>query len=232
MRIKIKIYSTKTSWFPLVPKVADFDPVFPTKDGVKRYDDRAAAKALNLPYITHGGSDDDVVRSVASIFFHGIAGWLEDNSTASPIPEKLRPRLDRKIKKDEYSICRIDISPRVVDGKHSAKIRISTDDNFAVQEELWHELFAAIAADFFREMSKFFASKKSPPLIFDSSVESYLKVLHGYTIRIKNADRLKCTHHCPGRDGCPDQCAKSNADCPHYKNGRCIDLPLNESEVK
>lgn len=226
MRIKIKIFSSKTSWTPAIPTVADFDVVFPVVEGKKRYDDKAAAKALNLPYITHGGSDNDVVRSVASIFFHGIAMWKEDNSAASPIPNNIKPRILRKLKKDEYSICRIDITPQVLNGKKTAKVRISTNDNYAVQEEHWEKLFAAIAADFFREISGFFTEKGDPPLVFDASVDFYLKVLKNFNTRMKNMDRIKCPHFCDGKGKMPDQCAKSNADCPNYKNGRCVEIPV------
>ncbi len=79
-----------------------------------------------------------------------------------------------------------------------------------------------ILADFCRCYSNKYVNRGEPPLVFTENTKKLISDLHELTVeadrRDANRNRTNCERHKGGF------CAPSKFDCPHYKNGRCVEI--------
>lgn len=225
MRITLKVSSSGDCWTVSVPKVR-LSECYRGDE----FDEAAFRRQVrDYPSVQIGSEDRGPVCAFASLLLSALGEWLDDNDkNADGAKEKAAKRIKSRMKRDLFAYARINLQNATVEHKgklvRTVIVGVEYDDNDVPMTENFARDCASIVLDFCQSYSRRFTERDDPPLLFRQSptmdeLFAELKVRKEQRLRKEsNENRLTCERHRSGF------CSPSKFDCPHYKDGKCIEI--------
>lgn len=232
MRITLRITSAGDCWSFGVPSVVLTECYPKDERGEERFDEAAfRAQVKDCKAVQFGSDDRGPVCAFAALLLASVSEWLDDNDrNAGGDKAKAARRIAARYRRGASAVVRIDLRNVAVrhKGRTFATVRVCIrhDDNGVVAAERFDLDCALVIADFCATYSRKFVERGDPPLVFAAETEDLFAELRRRRAREEAADanarRLSCARDAGG------YCSPPKFDCPHYKDGRCVDKATDE----
>ena len=235
MRLTFYVYSAGARWGVDVPRI-DFDRCWPD-NGRGGFDEAEFRHQIrNQPCVQLGRRDTEDCYRFATLVIHGFKTWMDDATCDMSKPENCRAfhTMTSRKKRGRVGYVRLDITPATTTiGKTTYRtpcVRIRHDDGGVVAGKRFDVICALKVTDVVRQLNERFKAGGEAGVIYSPETADLLAALHENTLRNRthrsNERRLLCSRY---RDG---YCAPCKFDCPHFKDGCCIELsaPLADAD--
>ncbi len=237
MRLTFRVTTSGEQWAVYAPHV-DFAKVWPDGENFDEAEFRREIRAFDDVVMIGGKSGETCAMRFASVLMRQFDQWRGECNNDAKLKEtgrwdRIKAQVNRRLNDDRYGNVRVKIDPivRPFEGKvyHTLRVRVDRDSRDVPNAEAATHYCAMVVSFLVREIDRDLREHGNPPCEIGDEALVYAserdREYYGARARESNAMRGECERNANG------YCSPCKFDCPHYRDGRCVEVETLTDEA-